>query len=152
MTAVIIPFPKALKKRDMAYQAASEAYQYFDESIKTVESMFIADSQGVIAGMHNAFGGFRPEVKNMFLSFLNKPSFESWINIRDFLIDLRTTSWQLWLKYDRTAPQSYDSYAVDGPFPNPDDFIRYYAQHRAVNLQFMKSKRAEALYVMNQYQ
>lgn len=151
MTAVVINFPKQLKPRDEAFNAACAAYEYFDESIKTMESMFIEDSRGVIAGMHNVFGGFRPEIKHKFLSFLNKPSFESWLTIRDYLIDLTTTSWQLWLKYDRTAPQSCDTNAVDGPFPNPDDFIRYYAQHRAIKLQFMKSKRAEALFLMNQY-
>lgn len=152
MTASIIQFPKQLKKRDAAFHAASEAYQYFDDSIKTMETMFIEDSRGVIAGMHNMFGGFTPEVKTKFLSFLNQPSFVSWLTIHNYLIDLSTTSWQLWLKYDLSAPQTCNALALDGPFPNPDDFIRYYAQHRGTKLKFMKSKRAEALFLMNQYE
>ena len=152
MSATILSFPKTLKPHDEAFKAASEAYSYFDSSIKMMESMLLADNRGVIAGMHNIFGGFRPEVKDKFFSFMNKPSFESLMNIRDYLIDLNTTSWQLWLKYDRTAPLSYGTKATDGPFPNPDDFIRYYAQHKSDRIVMLTQKRDEALAIINTYQ
>lgn len=152
MTAVVINFPKPLKPRDEAFNAACAAYEYFDGSIQMMEAALVSDSRGVIAGMHNVFGGFRPEIKNKFLSFMNKPSFASWLAIRDYLVDLSTTSWQLWLKYDLTAPQSYDTNAVDGPFPNPDDFIRYYSQHKSERLVMLMKKRDEALAVMQTYE
>jgi hypothetical protein len=152
MTAVILSFPKALKPRDEAFNAACEAYEYFDGSIQMMEASFSTDSRGVIAGMHNIFGGFRPEIKNKFLSFMNKPSFASWLAIRDYLIDLSTTSWQLWLKYDRSAPQTCNTIAADGPFPKPDDFIRYYAQHKSERLDMLTKKRDEALAIMKTYE
>lgn len=152
MTAVIIPFKKALKPHDEAFRAALATYTYFNETIQTMESMLVTDSKGVIAGMHNVFGGFKPEIKNKFMSFLNKPSFESWLTIRDYLIDLSTTSWQLWVKYDSHAPLSYDRDIKDGPYPQPDDFIRYYAQHKSDRLLFLKGKRDEALAIMNTYE
>lgn len=152
MTAVILPFPKALKPHDEAFKAASEAYAYFNDAIQMLESSLSTDSRGIIAGMHNIFGGFRPEVKNKFLSFMNQPSFESWMAIRDYLIDLSTTSWQLWLKYDKTAPLSYSTKATDGPFPQPDDFIRYYAQHKSSRLTMLTQKRDEALAIIQTYQ
>lgn len=151
MTAVILPFPKALKPRDEAFKAASEAYAYFNDTLQMMESSFSADNRGVISGMHNVFGGFRPEIKTKFLSFMNKPSFASWLTIRDYLIDLNTTSWQLWLKYDKTAPQSCNTMAADGPFPQPDDFIRYYAQHKSSRLTLLAQKRDEALAIMQTY-
>lgn len=151
MSAVIIPFPKALKPHDEAFKAACEAYDYFDGSIKMMENSFSTDSRGVIAGMHNIFGGFRPEIKNKFLSFMNKPSFASWLDIRDYLIDLSTTSWQLWLKYDETAPKSYVQNAVDGPFPEPTAFIHYYAQHKSERLEMLTKKRDQALGIIKTY-
>lgn len=152
MTAVILEFPKALKPRDEAFNAACAAYDYFDGAIKMMESSFSTDNRGIIAGMHNIFGGFRPEIKNKFLSFMNKPSFESWMAIRDYLIDLSTTSWQLWMKYDSAAPYSYGTNVTDGPFPKPDDFIRYYAQHKSERLVTLTQKRDEALLVINKYE
>lgn len=106
MTAVVINFPKQLKPRDEAFNAACAAYEYFDDSIKMMEAALMTDSRGIISGMHNVFGGFRSEIKNKFLSFMNKPSFASWLAIRDYLVDLSTTSWQLWLKYDRMHPKA----------------------------------------------
>ncbi len=151
MTAVILSFPKALKPRDEAFKAASEAYAYFNDTLQMMESSFSADNRGVISGMHNVFGGFRPEIKNKFLSFMNKPSFASWLAIHNYLIDLSTTSWQLWLKYDSSAPQTCNTMAADGPFPKPDDFIRYYAQHKSERLDMLTKKRDEALAIMQTY-
>lgn len=151
MTAVILEFPKALKPRDESFKAACEAYEYFDGSIQMMEAAVSTDSRGVIAGMHNIFGGFRPEIKNKFLSFMNKPSFASWLDIHNYLIDLSTTSWQLWLKYDSSAPQTCNTMAADGPFPKPDDFIRYYAQHKSERLDMLTNKRNEALAIMQTY-
>jgi hypothetical protein len=152
MTAVVINFPKPLKPRDEAFNAACAAYEYFDGSIQMMEAALVTDSRGIISGMHNVFGGFRPEIKNKFLSFMNKPSFSSWLAIRDYLVDLSTTSWQLWLKYDPHAPQTCSKIEVDGPFPKPDDFIRYYSQHKSERLAMLMKKRDEALAVMQTYE
>lgn len=152
MTATVLQFPTPLKPRDKAFYAAVEVYNYFDESIKTMEAALHSDERGVIAGMHNVFGGFRPEIKTKFLSFMNKPSFESWWAIHDHLIDLSTTAWQLWLKYDSNAPKSYPKESTAGLYPNPDDFIRYYAQHKSERIVLLTKKRDEALAIINTYQ
>lgn len=152
MTAVVINFPKPLKPRDEAFNAACAAYEYFDGSIQMMEAVLVIDSRGVIVGMHNVFGGFSPEIKTKFLSFMNKPSFASWLAIHNYLVDLSTTSWQLWLKYDPHAPQTCNTMAADGPFPKPDDFILYYSQHKSERLAMLMKKRDEALAVIQTYE
>lgn len=152
MTAKVLQFPKALKPHDEAYHAAVDSYHYFNDAILSLEKALVSDGRGVIAGMHNLFGGFRPEIKDKFLSFLNKPSFDSWLGIRDYLVDLNTTSWKLWIKYDACAPRSYPMNAKEGAFPKPEDFIRYYAQHRSERLVILSQKRDEALAIINTYQ
>lgn len=152
MTAVVINFPKPLKPRDEAFNAACEAFEYFDESIKTMESTFITDSRGVIAGMHNMFGGHRPEIKKAFLSFCNRPSAKTWQAIRSYLLDLSTTSWQLWIKYDPKAPRLLDTKEKENLFPAPDDFLRYYAQHKQDRLIEVRQRRDAAQAIINTYE
>lgn len=152
MTAVVLQFPTPLKPRDEAFYAATEAYNYFDGAVKMMEASLHSNDRGIIAGMHNIFGGFKPEIKHKFLSFINQPSFESWLAIRDHLIDLSTTSWQLWLKYDHNAPMTYSTKETNGMYPNPDDFIQYYTQHRFARIDMLRNKRDEALAIINTYQ
>jgi len=152
MTAVVLQFPTPLKPRDEAFYAATEAYNYFDGAVKMMEAALNSNERGIIAGMHNLFGGFRPEIKTKFLSFMNKPSFASWLAIRDHLIDLSTTSWQLWLKYDSNAPMTYSTKETEGLYPNPDDFIRYYARHKSERIVMLTQKRDEALAILDTYQ
>lgn len=152
MSAVILKFPTPLKPHDHAYHAALTTFNYFDETIKSMESALLVDDRGIIAGMHNVFGGFSPDIKNRFLSFINQPSFDSWLMIRDYLIDLGTTSWQLWIKFDPAAPRSCGRDVTSGPFPKPDDFIRYYALHRSERLEMLRRKRDEAKSILEKYE
>lgn len=152
MNAKILAFPQKLKPKDVKYAAAVECYRYFDDQYQSALEAFKNDNKGVLAGMHNVFGEVSKAVKDVFLSFLNNPCPETWVAARSYLIDQTTTAWQLWIKYDVTAPRAGKQNIKDEKYPDPDLFLQYYKQHKTDRLEKLKGHRQEAQDIIDQYE
>ena len=72
--------------------------------------------KGCYTGMH---APLHDETKKDILSYLNAPSYASWVNVRSVLIAGHITLWNAWVKFDPSAPRV----GSDKRFP-PADVLR----------------------------
>ena len=149
MTAQIIQLKK-FKKVDEEYHNLFDKLNYYKESLDKYEKSIKSDGDNILAGMSNIFGSHNKETKNKFLSFLNNPSPETWSNIRNYLIDSTTTSWQLWTRFDKNAPRGLigsDSLL----HPTKDDFIDFFNKHKKQRIESFKNIISEIEIELKKY-
>lgn len=144
MTAQIIQLRK--KKKDQQYYEEIQKYDYFN-SLYSAQLEALQNSIGIIGGMHNIFGEIKKDIKDKFLSFLNSPNSENWLEVRSYLIDPSTTAWQLWIKFDKNAPKSGKS----DSFPSPEQFIYYLKEHQKERLLELKEKCEKSISIIKEY-
>jgi len=60
---------------------------------------------GLFKGCHSTIGVLAAESQQQILSYLNRPSQEGWLNIRNMLITSQQTLWAAWTRLDRSAPR-----------------------------------------------
>lgn len=126
----IIQFPKKLKPQDGEYLRLRDQLIHYYTKVEEIYEAEDENGNSLLGGMSNMFGNHSKEVRHLFLSFCNKPCSETWQNIRNYLIDSSTTSWQLWIKFDPNAPRCLDTPKKEAMFPSVDNFIFYYKEHK----------------------
>jgi hypothetical protein len=72
------------------------------------ESLTLAEAQlGLFKGCHTALGPCLSEAtKSEILSYLNAPTQQAWLNLRNNTITINTTLWSAWIDFAPTAPRS----------------------------------------------
>lgn len=110
------------------------------DHLKKVNAVFERENENstssLFSGMSNMTSSKHyPEIRNCFLSFYNSPSATTWKEVRNKLIDYNTTSWQLWIKYDSSAPRMISSKEDEEKYPEPDKFSEYYKKYKVQRIE-----------------
>lgn len=144
--------PKPTIEECEKYSEALSKKEYFSNYLKQLQEIQQSDGDNVLGGMFNAFGGHKKETRELFLSFLNKPSSETWSEIRNYLIDPVTTSWQVWVDFDDRAPRNLIGEYSRNAYPSPDNFLKYVKNHRddQVKRWTLEVEKADA--IINSYE
>lgn len=111
---------------------AESKFEYFSwllDSAKKAEQENIASSLGP---MFNIYGPHKKETTELFLSFLNNPTSNTWSEIRSYLVYGNRTAWQIWTDHDNQAPRNLSGNNAE-LFPKPEDFMNYVNRHRLQN-------------------
>jgi hypothetical protein len=137
MSAQILQFRK-LKPIDEEYHNLIEKLEYYNDCLISYETVISQDGDNLLAGMSNIFGKHQKDTKNKFLSFINNPCPETWKNIRNYLIDSTTTSWQLWARFDSNAPNCIMNEADSFIHPTGENFIIFFNKHKEQRLYSLK--------------
>lgn len=152
MVANVIAFPVRKKKRDGYYNQLINAKQYFVGIINVCEMENKNSSDTLFSGMYTSFRPHTKEERELYLSFYNAPSKESWEKIRDRLIDPKTTTWQLWSFYDKESPKSLAQNADKEKFPDPVLLNQYYNKYKVERLEVYNTRLKNINELLLEYQ
>ncbi|MDI6976125.1 hypothetical protein [Serratia sp. Se-RSBMAAmG] len=137
----VIEFPKRKQAKDSQYQRYVDAANYYRGIIKGCEVSNANSTEALFSGMCNGFGEPHPKfVREVFLCFYNDPTPTNWQCIRDILIDVNTTSWQLWSMYDKESPHALKTEADKNKYPDPVLFNEYHRKYKVERIDVYRGK------------
>lgn len=137
----VIEFPKRKQAKDSQYQRYLDSANYYRGIIKGCEVMNANSTEALFSGMCNGFGvPHGKAVRELFLCFYNAPSSFNWECIRDILIDVNTTSWQLWSMYDKDSPRSLSTKSDKEKYPDPVLFNEYHQKYKIERIDVYRGK------------
>lgn len=97
-------------------RSAIDSYHFWKDERAAMDRA-LATEQGIFKGCFTMMG--RPvsdDHKKAILSYLNKPSQETWLDIRGYIVTGKGTLWQAWCEHDANAPRAGNS-----GFPTKDE-------------------------------
>lgn len=148
----VISFPKRKKEKDDNYEMLIVKRDH----LKKVNAVFERENENstssLFSGMSNMTSSkHSTEIRNCFLSFYNSPSATTWKEVRNKLIDYHTTSWQLWIKYDSSAPLMISSKEDEEKYPEPDKFSEYYEKYKLQRIEDNNARLEEIQEALKEY-
>lgn len=89
-----------------ARESAASRHSYWKDVLDTIDRNG-GDGTGLFAGTSTGYGApLSQEARQKILAYLNAPSQDGWLGIRDMLVTRSKTLWLAWCDVDRTAPIS----------------------------------------------
>lgn len=148
----VISFPKRKKEKDDNYEMLIVKRDH----LKKVNAVFERENENstssLFSGMSNMTSSKHShEIRNCFLSFYNSPSATTWKEVRNKLIDYHTTSWQLWIKYDSSAPLMISSKEDEEKYPEPEKFSEYYEKYKVQRIEDNNARLEEIKEELKEY-
>jgi len=101
---VTVTEPTAEDLQNQRKQALVDQVAFLTECKNRLESA--RKLPGLFSGCHSMLEDLSAESRQQILSYLNRPSQEAWLKIRNMLITCEQTLWAAWSRYDLSAPRA----------------------------------------------